>query len=112
MKPGTTKQTVGKMIYMPVETIEETYYLVNESDLQVTLAVIMDAPAQASTTTIDLEDNVIEPGYAGSYPQKALDSNINLIGKTIIIVTTVTNTSGAQAEAKKTVVLKGGLVLT
>ena len=90
-------------------TIEDTFYLVNESEEQVMLEVVMDSPAQTCTTTIDLENNVIEPGHAGSYAEKPLDTNISLIGKTIFIVTTVTNTSGMQAEAKMTVILKGGL---
>jgi len=90
------------------KTTVDTFYVVDNSQRNVTLEIFINAPGQTCTSTIKLDDTVKEDGHNGSYNEKPLDTNKNLDEKTLFIATTITNTAGQKAKAEVTIRLKGG----
>jgi hypothetical protein len=89
------------------QTTLNTAYFVNNSTNGVVLDIIYGDPGQTAATVVSLDDLVIVPGNNG-------DININLgagrdlIGKTLDITATVSDTSHTSNHTEMIIRLRGG----
>lgn len=91
-------------------TTLDTLYLVDQSDLEVTLSVTIGGANQTSLMTIKMDDEVLVQNHSGDLNKTLLGANKNLHGKKLRIVATITDTSRDTNYTSLGIVLGGGLI--
>ena len=92
------------------KTTLDTVYLIDGSNREVTLEIIIGAPGQTAVTDIILQDNNIVKGKKGSIKEFPLGTNKALNGKKIFITTVVTDTARDTNNTEEIIRLRGGLM--
>lgn len=91
-------------------TTLDTLYLVDQSDLEVTLSFSIGGANQTSLMTIKMDDEVIVQNHSGDLTRTILGTNKNLHGKKLSIVATIADTSKDTNFTSLTIVLGGGII--
>ncbi|MGN6291756.1 MAG: hypothetical protein ACTHMV_03350 [Chitinophagaceae bacterium] len=92
------------------KTTLDTVYLIDGSNRDVTLEIIIGAPGQTAVTDIILQEDNIVKGKKGSIKEFPLGTNKALNGKKIFITTVVTDTAKDTNNAEEIIRLRGGLM--
>jgi hypothetical protein len=89
----------------------DTVYLVDDSDKNVILEVIIAASGQAAISSVMLDSLTIYKNYPGTYSERPLGSNKFLHGKTLKIVAFITDLAKETNIMEMNLRLRGGLGL-
>ena len=116
-KAGSKKMPVrGGMLTRGAEgvagiesTTLDTLCIVNGSDNNITLEVMVGAEEQTSDMTIKLDDTVIVENHAGNFPPTILGTNKSLDSKKLSIAAVITDTSRKTNFTSLKIMLTGGI---
>lgn len=89
----------------------DTVYLVDDSDKNVILEVVIAAAGQTAISSVTLDSLTIYKNYPGTYSERPLGSNKFLHGKTLKIVADIPDTGGETNIIEMNLRLRGGLGL-
>ena len=85
-----------------------TIYVVDETGQSIRLQIIIGAIGQTATTSIVIGDNIIEGNFTGGAFDRIIGTNSGLDGKTLSIVSTITDTSVDTNLTELHITIKGG----
>lgn len=86
----------------------DTLYLVNSTENDITLEVLMGGQGQSFDFTITLDDKTLASHTTRNFPEKVIGTNSNLNGKVLRIVGTIMDLSRTTNLTSLTILLKGG----
>jgi hypothetical protein len=89
----------------------DTVYLVDGSDKDVILEIVIGAAGQASSSSVMLDSMTIYKNFPGTYSERPLGSNKFLQGKTLKIVAVITDIAKDTNITEMNLRLRGGLGL-
>jgi hypothetical protein len=90
------------------KTALDTLYIVDSSNNEVTLEVIIGDREQTGDMTVRLDGEIIADKHAGDLEESVLGTNNTLNGKKLSIVATITDTSRTTNFTSLTIRLRGG----
>ncbi|MEO9144168.1 MAG: hypothetical protein ABI237_01300 [Ginsengibacter sp.] len=91
------------------KTTLDTVYIVDDSNIQITLEVNVGAEGQTSDMTIMLDKRVVVQNLAGDFSETPLGTNNQLNGEKLSIVANIADTSRDTNLTNLTIHLKGGV---
>jgi len=87
-----------------------TTYVVNKTSQYVTLTLIVGGPGQTATSLVVLDETELLLAHPGDIFDYQIGKNKDLGGRTLKIVTTVTDTAENHNHTELIIRLKGGVI--
>lgn len=93
---------------MSETTVLDSFYILGNSNNEVSLETEIDAPGGTCTTRVKLDDEEVIENRPGSLPRTPMATSNDIKGRTLFVITTVTNTTAGELDARVKVMISGG----